>query len=130
MTELSKNLISSYVSDVIPLTLDGEGIGKDSPIVWRTEGDVAAIRKFSGEGKCAFNHGVLVTLVKEGEGKIIAEYNGCEYSADVRARAMCCASSEDEFNFYVGDMHCHTTDIHVMDEFAKHERDDITDLVD
>ena len=130
MTELSKNLISSYVSDVIPLTLDGEGIGKDSPIVWRIEGDVATIRTFSGEGKYSFNHGVLVTLVKEGEGKIIAEYNGCEYSADVQARAMCCATSEDEFNFYVGDMHCHTTDIHVMDEFARHERDDITDLVD
>lgn len=130
MTELSKKLISSYVSDVIPLTLNGEGIDKNSPIVWRIEGDVATIRTFAGESKFSFNHGVLITLVKEGEGKIIAKYNGCEYSANVQARAMCCASSEDEFNFYVGDMHCHTTDIHTMDEFAKHEKDDITDLVD
>lgn len=129
MITLSKNLISSYVSDVIPLMLEGDGIGKGSPVVWRAEGDVATVRTFSGEGKYSFNHGVLVTLVKEGEGKIIAEYNGREYSAAVQARAMCCASSEDELNFYVGDMHCHTTDIHAIDDFAKHAKDDITDLV-
>ena len=47
MISLSKAHISSYVSDVIPISLIGEGIDKDSPVEWRVEGDAAALRGFS-----------------------------------------------------------------------------------
>ena len=130
MISLSKTHISSYVSDVLPLSLVGEGIDKNSSVVWRTEGDIATLRTFSGKGQHSFDNGVLVSLVKSGEGRIIAELDGKEYSATVTARPMAHASSEDELNFYTADMHCHTTDIHEASEFAKHEKSDISDLVD
>ena len=129
MIKLSKKLISSYIGDVIPLWLEGDGIEKNSPITWRAEGNVASVRTFSGEGKCAFTYGVLVTLVKEGDGRVIATYDGVEYLTDVKARAMETVSSEGDFEYLVGDMHCHTTDIHEFDKFALHEQDDITDLI-
>ena len=130
MISLSKTHISSYISDVIPLYLEGDGIDRNSPVMWRAEGDVATIRTFSGEGQYSFDNGVLVSLIKAGEGRIIAELDGKEYSATVTARPMSHASSEDELNFYTADMHCHTTDIHDASEFAKHEKSDISDLVD
>ncbi len=130
MIKLSKTVISSYVGDVIPLSLEGEGIDKNSPVSWHAEGDAATIRTFSGDGEHSFDNGVLISLVKEGDGEIIAVFGGNEYRAAVHARPMKHASSEDELNFYVADMHCHTTDIHDIKEFARHEKSDISDLVD
>ena len=130
MVSLSKKHIDSYVGDVIPLCLCGDGISKDSPVEWRIEGDSAALRGFSGEGEHSFDNGVLISLIKEGDGEVVASFGGEEYRASVHARQMIHASSEDELNFYVGDMHCHTTDIHDAEEFARHETADISDLVD
>lgn len=129
MASLSKKVISSYVSDVIPLYLEGDGIDKKSPVTWRIEGDVATLRTFSGDGQYSFDNGVLVTLQKVGEGRIIATLDGEEYSIPVIAREMIHASSEDTLEYLVADMHCHTTDIHTQSQFALHEKDDITDLV-
>ena len=129
MASLSKDFISSYVGDVIPLSLTGEGIDKSSPITWSVTGDTATIRTFSGEGRFNFNDGILVTLIKEGEGKIVAALHGKEYSIPVTARPMNVSTSEGDFEYLVADMHCHTTDIHELDKFATHEKDDITDLI-
>jgi len=129
MVSLSKKHIDSYVGDVIPLYLCGDGISKDSPVEWRVEGNAAALRGFSGKGAHSFDNGVLISLIKEGDGEVVAAFGGNEYRASVHARQMIHASSEDELNFYVGDMHCHTTDIHECDVFAKHETADISDLV-
>lgn len=129
MIKLSKEIIESYVSDVIPLSIIGDDIDKNSLVSWRVEGDAANIRTFSGHSDFAFNDGVLITLVKEGKGKIIAEYNGVEYKAEVNARAMKTSTSEGDFEYLLADMHCHTTDIHEINEFSKHEKNDITDLV-
>ena len=130
MITLSKKAVSSYVGDVIPIWLEGEGIENNSKIIWRAEGDAATVRDFAGEDKYAFNWGALVTLVKEGEGKIIAEYNGVEYSATVKACAMVTSDSEGDFEYLVADMHCHTSDIHTRDRFALHEEDDIPTYID
>ena len=130
MVTLSKTSISSYVSDVIPLYLIGEGLDKDSAVSWRVDGDAAVIRNFDNAGKHAFKNGILISLVKVGSATIVATYAGKEYSANIEARTMKTASSEDELQYFVGDMHCHTTDIHEADKFALHEKDDISDLVD
>ena len=130
MAALSKKLISSYVGDVIPLSLIGEGIEKSSPVTWRAEGGVATIRSFSGDGNYSFNNSVLISLINAGEGQIIAELDGKEYIAAVTAREMTHSSSNDDLEYLTADMHCHTTDIHEFDKFALHEKDDITDLID
>lgn len=130
MIKLSKSIISSYVGDVIPLYLCGDGVDKNSKVTWNIEGDAATLRGFSGSGEHSFDNGILISLVKEGDGEVVAVFGDKEYRASVHARPMSHASSEDELNFYVGDMHCHTTDIHECDVFAKHETADISDLVD
>lgn len=130
MISLSKNNIDSYIGDVIPLCLVGDGIDNKSNVIWRVEGDAATLRGFSGVGEHSFNNGVLISLVEEGIAEVVATFGGDEYRATVHSRLMTHALSEDDLNFYTADMHCHTTDIHEASEFAKHEKSDISDLVD
>lgn len=129
MIKLSSDEICSYVGDVLPLELIGEGIDKNSSVNWSSTGDAAAIRSFKGNGKYSFPNGVLVSLVAPGEAVIKAEYLGVEYVTKVTAREMRGLDEEDELNYYLGDLHDHTSQIHNREEFAKHLTEDIADYV-
>ena len=102
-TRLSKNEISSFAGDVVPLYLVSDEETRFADIKWSVEGDTCHIRGFSGSARGAFNDGVIVTLDKVGTGKVTAEYKGERYTATVTAREMK-RYTGGELNYYVGDL--------------------------
>ena len=119
--QMSREVISSFVGDVLPLSLVGEGVNRDSIIEWSIDGDAALIREFNTGATYSFNNGVLVTLVKPGEATVRARLEGVEYLTRVTAREMRHAAPDAEMNYYFGDMHDHTSMNHKQAEFATHE---------
>ena len=113
---ISASSMESYVGDVRPIWLEGEGIGKNSPIKWRVEGDAVKLRTFRGSDHGSFSYGVLVTFLKVGEATVTATLEEKEYSCRLTARAMRDFSGE-KMNFYRGELHDHTTSEHNHDNF-------------
>ncbi len=115
--KLDKTKIESFVGNIVPLRLQGATPYGLDAISWRLEGDCVKLRAFTPEtpnigwyGDVApFTDGVLVTLLNPGEAKVIATCEGKEYTCDIFVRNMKKASSDDEMNYYVGDMHLHTS---------------------
>ena len=117
MIKLDKTRIDSFVGNIIPLRLLGvEKFGLD-PVSWCLEGEGVKMRTFTPDtpyagwyGDCSpFTDGVLLTLCTPGEAKVIATHEGKEYVCEISVREMKKASSDDEMNYYVGDMHIHTS---------------------
>lgn len=127
---LSRERIESFVGDVLPLTLLGEGVSEYSQVEWRVLGESATIRKFDTDTPYSMKNGVLVTLVSVGAAEIIATYLGVEYRAEVYARPMRHEESSCKFNYYVGDMHDHTSMNHNKFEFATQQYGRIEDYLD
>ena len=111
---LSKNEINSFCGNVVPLTFKGEG-----KVNWSTDSDAVTIRTFS-EGELAFSNGVLLTLQKAGSATVTAECNAEKYQCKINIREMKTWSGEP-LNYYVGDLHDHTTDEHNHDKFIVRE---------
>ncbi len=130
MTTLSQQTISSYVGDVVPLFLRGDGVDQHTDVAWTCEGDAVTLRRFDSADEFAFRNGVLLSLIKEGTATVIATCNGQEYRATIHTRPMKQASDEDVLHYYLADTHCHTSRIHNRQDFAKHENEDIGDCVD
>lgn len=129
MIKLSQAHLSSYVGDVLPLELTGEGITKDTPVSFSIAGDAATIRSFVGSGTYAFGNGVLVSFLAPGEAIITARYLDNEYTATVTVREMMSVNETTPLNYYIGDLHDHTSQIHNREEFAKHLSENIDDYV-
>lgn len=127
MPHLSKKHINSYVGDVLPLSLVIEDRVADAKVTWRVEGDATIIRTFVSETAFSFDDGVLVALVAVGSATIIAEYLGEEYRVEVEAREMRSANATSSLNYYIGDLHDHTSMNHNPAQFATHIDGDITD---
>ena len=111
---LSKNEINSFCGNVVPLTFKGKG-----KVNWSTDSDAVTVRTFS-EGELAFSNGVLLTLQKVGSATVTAECNGEKYECKINIREMKTWSGEP-LNYYVGDLHAHTTDEHNHDKFIVRE---------
>lgn len=126
---LSREVISSFVGDVLPLSLVGDGIDRHSEVSWSIDGKAAVIRDFAGEGDYSFKNGVLVTLIEPGEATVRARYDGQEYTATVSARPMRYATSSDKLSYFFGDMHDHTSMNHNTAEFATHKYGRIEDYL-
>ncbi len=97
--------ITSFVGDVLPLRM----MGVEKPlyqegITWRAEGDCLLLKTMS-----EFTDGVLLTLLCPGTARVVATYEGVEYACEVTVEERISAKSDDEMNYYVGDMHIHTT---------------------
>ena len=116
--KISAAAMESYVSDVRPIWLEGEGIGKNSPIAWSVKGDAIKMKRFRGSDHGCFNYGVLVTFVNEGEATVTATYEGKEYVCAVKARTMRDFSSM-KMEFWRGELHDHTTVEHSHDAFLE-----------
>lgn len=129
MIRLSQAHLSSYVGDVLPLELIGEGITKNTPVTFRISGDAATLRSFEGDGTYAFSNGVLVSFAAPGEAIITARYLDNEYTATVIVREIMSVDDSTPLNYYIGDLHDHTSQIHNRDEFAKHLSENIDDYV-
>lgn len=111
---LSKEKIESFCGDVQPLQLLGvEEFGMEE-ITWRLEGDCLNLRTFTNPSfnqwdDGDFTDGVLLTFLVPGEAKVIATYQGTDYVCRVISREMKQTSSEDALDYFIGDMHMHTS---------------------
>lgn len=121
MVYLSKKSIHSYCGDVLPLQLLADEDLSCAPIAWSVEGDAAIIRTFESGYGDGFTNGVLITLVKEGEAAVCAQYDGQIYRCPVVVRAAQKADPGEKMNYYIADLHIHTSHIHRHDPFV--ERD-------
>ena len=104
---LSKNEISSFLGDVVCLKLKSDENIERADISWSTDSDAVEIREFRGD--FSFNDGVLLVLRRVGTANVCATLDGVEYSCHVTVNERQIASPTDKFNYYVGDLHDHTT---------------------
>lgn len=118
---LSKSIICSYCGDIVPLHLgfDSERHNElaKADIKWESDSDAVFIRTFSGKDDSCFNHGVLLVLKKTGVATVTARYENNIYSCLVTVREARKAQPNDELDFYIGDLHNHTTQIHSHNEY-------------
>ena len=111
---LSKSQINSFCGDVLPLRLLGvEEFGMED-IEWKLEGDCVRLKKFSGPAEHpaddgGFTDGVLLTLLYPGEACVTATYKNVPYTCSITVREIKKVSSEEAVNFYLSDMHIHTS---------------------
>ncbi len=114
MIRLSHSCIDSFCGDVVPLRLLGvEEFGMED-ITWTLEGDCVRMKTFTGPSENfaddgEFTDGVLLTLLFPGEAKIICTYKGIRHTCLIVVRERKSVSSEEAVNFYLGDMHLHTS---------------------
>lgn len=118
---LSKSSISSFQGDIQPLHLgfDSELHNElaSKNIIWRSDSDAVAIRAFSGDDKLSFNNGVLLVFKKVGSANVTATLDGITYTCSVTVKKPKIANADDKLDFYIGDLHNHTTRIHNHEEF-------------
>ena len=119
--KLSKESIVSYRGDILPLHIgfdsDEHEYLKSADIKWESDSDCVSIRTFSGEDKMCFNNGALLILNKVGEANVTATLDGEKHLCRVTVREPIIADSEDKFDYFIGDLHNHTTLIHNHDAF-------------
>ena len=112
---LSKKQIESFCGDVRPLQLLGVTELGMEEITWELEGDCLDMRTFTnphinGYDDGDFTDGVLLTFLSPGEANVICTYQGKKYTCHVICREMKRASSSDDLEYFIGDMHVHTSD--------------------
>lgn len=120
---LSKNEINSFIGDII--TLGISGVEDFSAVVWTTsDPEVVKIREFDD-----YKKGVLVTLLNEGRAEISAAADGETAVCNVSVRPGKQADPNGKFNYYMGDFHAHTTEIHGRDEFIERVGESADDML-
>lgn len=115
---LSKTEIDTFCGNVLPLQLLAEEDISRKPIVWKVQGDAVSIRDFADGEEFPFGNGILITALKEGRAEVCAQLEGCRYVCQVRVSAPKTDSKSGKWNYYVGDLHIHTTLEHDHDQFA------------
>ena len=120
---LSKNEISSFCGDIVPLQLLSDTDLSKAEIRWTCETDILSVRTFEGDGAECFNNGILLTLKRPGTTTVTAELDGNRYTCTVAVREGKRAKKGDKMHFYRGDFHDHTCEVHNHDIFASREKD-------
>ncbi len=142
--KLTAESITSFVGDVVPLRLVADGDITQADIKWSVDSDNVQLRKFSA----ASYHGtiyndvdndryldskyfdrVLLTLLDAGETTVTAELDGEKYACKIVATARK-PLPEGKLNYYIGDVHVHTTMEHVHEPFCVRENEHPQDTVD
>lgn len=129
MPHLTKTSITSFLGHVLPLGLVSDTDLTNADIRWYASGDAVTVRSFN-EGEYPSSRGVLLTLVKLGECDVHAEYLGKTYTAHVTVRERKIPDPETKFNYYIGDLHDHTSVIHKRAEFAERTCESHFDFID
>jgi len=122
--KISKEKISTFVGNVFPVWVmgDGEDI-RSKKIRWSVSGDAVVVRDFGGAWHASFQYGVLLTAIKAGSVTVTASVDGVKYTSEVEVREAKHDESSDKLNYYLGDMHDHTTEIHEHDAFLERTTD-------
>jgi len=127
---LSKTQINSFRRNVTSLKLVSDTDIRYADIKWYCDSDILRIRDFSGTGEFDLNNGILLSLDKVGEAVVIAELDGQKYECKVKVREEKKAKPTDKYNFYIGDMHAHSSWNHKLDGvFTRRECDFPCDMV-
>lgn len=116
--KLSFERIDSYAGDVLPLRLLVEEDFTKEEITWKTDDPCVQIKRYEGKYEASFTNGVLLTLLYPGKANVTATMDGVEYTCPVTIHECKTHSSEEEFNYYIGDFHDHTCNIHSRKEFS------------
>ena len=122
--KLSKAEIRSYCGNVLPLRLLGGTPYTNEAITWRAEGDAVRLHLFT-EDEEPFTDGILVTLMEPGEAKIVCTFEGREYICPVFVHERKRAKSGRHLQYYVGDMHVHTSRDHNAQTFRARTAKDV-----
>lgn len=115
----SHEKISSFVGDVRPLQLLGESNLSHADIKWSVDDpDLVGIRTYEGDTPYHFTNGAMLTLKKSGSTTVTATLDGVAYTCPVEIRERATPAKNQKLNYYIGDMHDHTTNTHVAAEYA------------
>ena len=121
MRYLSRESISTYRGNVLPLQLlGGEKYGQDK-ITWSTDNKkVVQITKFTEYYRYGgeFTDGVLLTFLELGEAVVTARYGKKAYTCKIEVREMRHEEPSKELQYFVGDLHDHTYNKHKLAEFS------------
>ncbi len=124
MRYLSHRSISTYRGNVLPLQLlGGEEYNLDK-ISWSTDNKkVVQITKFSRNALRGgeFTSGVLLTFLEVGEATVTARYGKKAYACKIEVREMRHAEPSKDLQYFIGDMHDHTSNIHKLVAFAQRD---------
>ena len=123
---LSQTEISSYRGDVIPLLLcfDGDG-GADRTVFSVSDARVVSLGRLQG-----VPHGVLLTLLTPGVTEVVAEHQGKRLSCRVTVKERKSVTPGEKLEYFVGDFHDHTTNVHNPVAFAAGEGCFLADYLD
>lgn len=116
--KLSKSLIKSFCADVIPIELISQTDITKKDIRWSVEGDAASVRSFPSDVPYSHTNQALVTLLKEGNAKVVAELDGERFECDVVVYKMKEADLSVKPQYFRGDFHDHTSEDHNFESFA------------
>jgi len=124
MRYLSRESIFTYKGNVLPLRLLGGEDYNTDKIRWSTDNKtVIQISEYSKNYRYGgeFTNGVLLTFLEVGEAVVTAKYGRKTYTCKIEVREMRRASSSDKLQYFVGDMHDHTANMHKLDAFAQRD---------
>ncbi|MBQ9922552.1 MAG: discoidin domain-containing protein [Clostridia bacterium] len=134
---LSHEKLASFIGDILPLRLIADEDITKADITWTVSGKCVMLRKFSGiqySGEAftdtendhyrdvQLNDRVLVTFLSEGTAEICAEIEGEKYTCTVTSAARK-PLPDTRPNYYIGDLHVHTTMEHDHDRFCAREKE-------
>jgi len=114
---LSHSEITSFCGHVLPLRLLADRDISHADITWASDSDAVALSAFCDE--CAVRDGVLLILNKIGQADVTASLDGITYTCRVTVRERRRASADEPMQYYIGDLHTHTTMIHRHEPFAE-----------
>lgn len=104
--------VCSFAGDTVAVKLVSDRDISRENIVWSASSDAVSVKSFACDTRFAFTDGVILTLLKVGEATVTAHFDGKSYSLPVKIREMRHTESGENLNYYVGDLHDHTSLIH------------------
>ena len=132
--DLSCKTITSFCGDVLPLHLSFDSQEHktlaQADISWYSDNTAVRVRDFAGEDRMCFRNGVLLELCSVGNATVTATYEGQEYTCAVTVVEPKTCTSEEATEYYVGDLHDHTSVIHGHDDFADRDCEFQSEYID
>ena len=121
--DLSKHEISSFAGDIRTLSVCG---AEDYPsVTWMTsDPETVKIREFDD-----YKKGVLVILLQEGSAAVTASLGAETVKCSIIVRPGQQADPNGDFNYYFGDFHAHTSNIHKKAPFLERVGESADDMV-
>lgn len=104
--------IHSFVGNVVAVRLVSDRDISKENITWSASSDTVSIKSFSDDTRYAFSDGVLLTLSHVGQATVTAYLDGNEYTLPITVREMKHTEPRIDLNYYLGDLHDHTSLIH------------------